>query len=138
MNSPCLKLYQAYSISFNLSNVGIFLELHSKGQYKSSGKEKESCGLVFPSSTKHEIRHFQVVVMQQQLRNAQKSMMHVQSCCFVDLNLVFCRSCCHRRRGCLSSDTDVSNFLKAVFEQNLMGSRCSESVKSRVPSIGFL
>ena len=80
--------------------LAFFLELHSKGQYKSSGKQKESCVLVFPSTTKHEIRHFQVVVMQQQLWNAQKSMMHVQSC-FVELNLVFCRSCCRRR--CLSS-----------------------------------
>ena len=30
--------------------------------------------------------------------------MHVQSCCFVNLNLLlFCHSCCRRRRRCLSS-----------------------------------
>ena len=31
-----------------------------------------------------------------------KSVMHVQSCCFANLNqLLFCRSCCCRRRRCL-------------------------------------
>ena len=51
----------------------IFLELNSEGLYQSSGKEKESCCLVFPSSTKREIRHFHVVVV------------NVQSCCFACL-----------------------------------------------------
>ena len=83
--------------------LAFFLELHSKGQYKSSGKQKESCVLVFPSATKHEIRHFQVVVVQQQQRNVQKSVMHVQSCCFANLNLVFCRFRCRHRHCCLSS-----------------------------------
>ena len=33
-----------------------------------------------------------------------KSVMHVQSCCFTNLNLLlFCRSRCRRRRRCLSS-----------------------------------
>ena len=49
----------------------IFLELNSERLYQSSGKEKESC-LVFPSSTKGEIRHFHVVVLQRRLRNVQK------------------------------------------------------------------
>ena len=48
-----------------------FLELNSKRQYQSSGKEKES-RLVFTSSTKHEIWHFHVIVRQQQQRNVQK------------------------------------------------------------------
>ena len=59
---------------------------------------------MFPSSTKREIRHFHVVVVQRRLRNAQKSVMHVHSCYFVNLNLlVFCRSRYRRRRRCLSS-----------------------------------
>ena len=38
------------------------------------------------------------------LRNVQKSVRHVQSCCFANLNLLpFCRSRCRRRRRCLSS-----------------------------------
>ena len=60
------------------------LELHSKGLYQSSGKEKESCCLVFPSSTKREIRHFHVVVVQRRQRNVQKSVMYVLSCCFAN------------------------------------------------------
>ena len=48
--------------------------------------------------------YFHVVVVQRRLRNVQKSVMHVQSCFFANLNLVlFCRSRCRRRRRCLSS-----------------------------------
>ena len=49
-----------------------FLKLNSKGLYQRSRKGKESCCLVFPPSTKHEIRHFNVVVVQRRLRNVQK------------------------------------------------------------------
>ena len=41
---------------------------------------------MFPSATKREIRHFHVVVVEQQLRNVHKSV--VQSCCFA--NLTYC------------------------------------------------
>ena len=82
----------AYSISFNSSNVGkFFLKLNSKGLYQSSGKEKESCSLLFLSlkkKKKSEIRHFHVVVVQRRLRNVQKGVIHVQSCCFASLNLL--------------------------------------------------
>ena len=38
------------------------------------------------------------------LKNVQKSVMHVQSCCFTNTNLLlFCRSRCRRRHCCLSS-----------------------------------
>ena len=89
VNSRCLKLFRAYFISFNTSNVG------------KSGKEKESCCLVFPSSTKRENRHFHIVVLQQRLRNVQRRVVHVQSCCFSNLNL--CRTRCRRLRLRLSS-----------------------------------
>ena len=48
------------------------MALNSKGLYQSSGKEKESCCLVFPSSTKREIRHFHIVVVQRRQRNVDK------------------------------------------------------------------
>ena len=48
------------------------VQLNSEGLYQSSGREKESCCLVFPSSTKREIRHFHVVAVQRRLRNVQK------------------------------------------------------------------
>ena len=96
MTSCCLKLYRAYSISFNFSNVGKFLwsGSDSKGLYQSSGKEQENCCFVFQSSKKREIRHCHVVVSQRRLRNVQKSVMHVH------IKLLFCRSRCRR---CLSS-----------------------------------
>ena len=81
-----------------------FLEADSKGLYQSSAKGKKSCSLVFPSSTNREIGQFHVLVVQWRQRNVQKSLMHVQSCCFANLNLLFfCRSRWPRRRPWLSS-----------------------------------
>ena len=48
------------------------LELNSKGLHQSSGKQKESCCLLFPSSIKREIKQFYVVVEQRRQRNVQK------------------------------------------------------------------
>ena len=64
--------------------------LWRKRLYRSSGKEKESLWLVFTSSRKREIRHCHVVVVQRRQGNVQKSVMHVQSCCFSNL-----RPCWH-------------------------------------------
>ena len=80
-----------------------FLELNSKRLYQSS----ESCGLVFTSSTKREILHFHVLDVQWRQRNVGKSVMHVQGCCFLNLNLgillFFCRFRWRHRRRCLNS-----------------------------------
>ena len=63
MNSRWLKLYRAYSISFNSSNVGKFLwSWILKDCIKVQGNKKNCC-FVFPASTKREIRHFHVVVV---------------------------------------------------------------------------
>ena len=99
-----------------MSNVGdFFQELNSKGLYLSSRKEKENCCLVFTSSRKREIKKFHVVVVQRRQRNVQKSVMHVQSCCFAYLNLLLvCRSRCHRHRRCLSCPV---SFVKLVTRQ---------------------
>ena len=43
----------------------------------------------FKSSKKRETRHFHVVVLQRQQRNLQKSMLHVQSCCFTSSTYCF-------------------------------------------------
>ena len=54
---------------------------------------------MFTSSVRREIGQFQVVVVQRRQGNVQKRVMHVQSCCFANLNLLlFCRSHCRRRR----------------------------------------
>ena len=54
--------------------------LNPKGTYLSVEKEKENLCVVFTYSIKqvHEIRRFHVVIVQQWLRNVQKSVMHVQ------------------------------------------------------------
>ena len=44
------------------------------------------------------ISNFHVAVVQQRLRNVQKSVMHVQSCCFANTNLLLF---CLGRRRCL-------------------------------------
>ena len=73
----------AYSNSFNSSNAGrFFWSWILKRLYQSLGKEKESRCVVFTSWTKCEIREFRVAVVQRRQRNVQKSVMHVQSCCF--------------------------------------------------------
>ena len=54
---------------------------------------------MFTSSVRREIGQFQVVVVQRRQGNVQKRVMHVQSCCFANLNLLlFCRSHFRRRR----------------------------------------
>ena len=78
----------------------MFLELSSKSLYLTLEKEKKRKLL---SSVhvllKRDIKKFHLVVVQRWQRNVQKSVMHVQSCCFAVL--FFCRSPC--RRCCLSS-----------------------------------
>ena len=98
------QTYRAYSISFNSSNVGkFFWSWILKDCIKVQEKKKKNVIRLFPSSTKREIRQFHVVVVQRRQRNVQKSVMHVQSCWFACLNLLlFCRTRCRRRRGCVN------------------------------------
>ena len=49
--------------------------------------------LTYPIKRARQIRKFHVAVVQRQLRNIQKSVMHVQSCYFANINLfLFYRS----------------------------------------------
>ena len=84
----------------------MFGRRNPKGPYLSLEKEKEHFCVVLAYFVKRvrEIRKFQIAVVQRRLRNVRKSVMHVHSCCFADINLLlFCRSLCRRRRRCLSS-----------------------------------
>ena len=56
-----------------------------------SGKEKRK-SLSCISSTKRDIRHFHVVVVQWRQRNVQKGVMHPQNCCFANLILLPCHA----------------------------------------------
>ena len=103
VNSRCFKLYRAYS---NSSNVGEFFWSWSLKDYIEVEGKKESRCLVIMSSTKLEIRNFHVVVGERRQRNVQKCVMHVQNCCFVDINLLLfwrcrCRRLCLRRSSLL-------------------------------------
>ena len=84
MKSHCFKFYRAYSSSFNSSNVCNFCW---SWILKDCIKERKSLSCV-QVSTKREIRHFHVVVVQWQQRNVPKSVMHVQGFCFANLNLL--------------------------------------------------
>ena len=66
-----------------MSNVGEFLaRFVSWGLHPSLERERKFRRLLFTSSIIREIRHFHVVVVQWRQRNVQRSVMHVQSCCF--------------------------------------------------------
>ena len=84
-----------------------FSGFNPKGPYQSFTKRKRNLFVVFTNSVQRarEIRKFHFAVVHQQLRNIQKRLTHVQSCCFANLNLsgFFCRSRYCRRRRCLIS-----------------------------------
>ena len=90
----CFKLYRAYSVSFNkliLSNVGNFFWswLSSKGLHRISGKEKKVVVLFsrppqnmnLGSFTSYSSSHWKEI-------NVPKSVLHVQSCCLANPNLL--------------------------------------------------
>ena len=81
-----------------------FLELNSQRLYRRLRKEKESRRGMSTSSTKREIRHFHVVVVQWRQRNVQKRRDARAELLFCQPNLLlFCRSRWRHRRHCLSS-----------------------------------
>ena len=101
-------LFQTSLILFHLicQMLAKFSGLNPKGPYLSLEKERETFCVVFTYSVTqvHEIRKFLVAVMQRWLKNVQKSVMRVQSCCFANINLLlFSRSRCRRRCCSLSS-----------------------------------
>ena len=61
-----------------------FLRLNPKGPYLSQGKEKDvlCCVYLLHKVRERKIRNFHIAVLQRRLRNVQKRVMHVQSCCF--------------------------------------------------------
>ena len=91
---------------FNLSYVGEIFCIESERTVFEFRKHKETFCVVFTYSVKraNEISKFHVAVVQRWLKNVQKSVMHVQSCCFANINLLlFCHSRCLYRLCCLST-----------------------------------
>ena len=103
VNCRFFNLCRVYS---NLLNMAakcrrISQKLISWAPHSSLEREKEIRRRLFTSSIKLAIRHFHVVVVQGRWRNVPKSMMHVQSCCFANINLLlFWRPRYCRRRRC--------------------------------------
>ena len=60
------------------------LELKRGGHARAQTETVEFIALPFPSSKKLKIWSFHVVVVQERQRNVQKSVMHVQNCCFAN------------------------------------------------------
>ena len=100
----CFKLHRSYSISFNLSKVGEIIRGWILKDRMYVWNKKRMLYLTYSIKWAREIRKFHIAVVQLWLRNVQKSVMPVQSCCFARINLLlFCRSRCRRCRRCFSS-----------------------------------
>ena len=102
-------LFQTSTILFNFIEFVYcwrnFVGLNPKEPYLSLEKEKENFCVVLTYFVKRvrEIWKFHVAVVQQRLRNVQKSVVHVHSCCFADINLLlFFRSLCRRLCRCVA------------------------------------
>ena len=117
VNSICFKLYRTYSNptpSFRQMLANLFWVFIVKDCIEVQKKKKKVVVLCSRSPQNVDLgRIFPVVQWRQ--RNVQKSVMHVQSCCFANLSLLvllFCRSCCryYRRRRCLSSLLFINVF----------------------------
>ena len=76
-----LRLFQ---FAENVKYRQISLELIYWGPYSSLGGERKIHCRLFTSSIKCEIRHFHFAFVQWWQRNVQKSLMHVQSCCYAN------------------------------------------------------
>ena len=77
-----LAFFKPYRVYSNSLKMQISLELISWGPHSSLERERKFHRRLFTFSTKRKIRHFHVVVVLQQQRNVEKSVMHVQTCCF--------------------------------------------------------
>ena len=83
MNSRFFKtLSRLFQIAGNVKCRRISLKWISWGPHSSFKREKKICCCLFTSSIKREIRDFHAVVVQWRQRNVQKSVLHVQKCCF--------------------------------------------------------
>ena len=76
------SLSQLLQLRFLVKCKQTLFETNSLELYSSSEGQTKFCCRLFTSSIKREIRHFQVVVVQRQQRNVQKSVLYVKSCCF--------------------------------------------------------
>ena len=91
VNTQFFSLYRDYSNSLTLSNASELVWSWISINHIQVYKEKENfvIACLFTSFTKREIGHFHLVVVRWRQINVQKSVMHVQSCCFALSNYSF-------------------------------------------------
>ena len=77
-----LNFYAIIPLALLLKRREFWLELKRGGRARVQTEMVEFIALSFPYSSKLKVWSFHVVVVQAQQRNVQKSVMHVQSCCF--------------------------------------------------------
>ena len=104
--------------------LAIFLDLNCKRLCQSSGKEKWSCCLVITLSTKREIRHFQIIVMQCSVH-----LMYKKLCCTckvlpIENLLLFCRSRWHHRHCCYTLKLPITDSPTSQNENYIPHSHC--------------
>ena len=105
MNLRCFKLYRAYYISFTSSNVGkCFWSWILKDCIKVQEKKKKVVVLCSRPRQNVNLGIFTLYMRNGGKEMYKTSVMHVESCCFANVNLsLFCRSRCRHRRRCWSS-----------------------------------
>ena len=112
--SHVYKLYRFNFISFNSTNNGEFSRIEYWRTVSKFRKRKRNCRFVFTSSTIRENRSFTLCATMRCVQRCvvcndalcatmTKKCTKLQSCCFANLNLLFCHSPCRRCRRCLSS-----------------------------------
>ena len=86
MNLHCFTLHQSHSILFHLSNIVKYSGVESERTVFTCIKRKRKVlccvHLLHKALLTCKIRTFHVAVVQRRLRNVQKIVTHVQSCCF--------------------------------------------------------
>ena len=92
-------LSQLFQLIYFVKCKRTLFEPNCKETFPASERDRLFSRRLVMSLIKREIRLFSVAVVQWRQRNVQKSVMHVQSCCFCLFNLLlFWRSRCRRRR----------------------------------------
>ena len=114
MNLCCFKLYRAYPILFNSSNVGkFFWSWILKDVIKV--QKKKTKGIVLCSRPLQNVKLGTFTLQWRSCNEGKKSVMHVQSCCFANPNqLLFCSSRCRCCRCCRCLSSLVRQSFREV------------------------
>ena len=114
----CFKLYHAYSISFNSTNVGNFFWSWILKDCIELDEKKKNVVVLCSRPPRNVKMGIFTSYSKWRQRNVQKSVMHVQSCCFANLNQL---------RFCSSLWRCPSSLLKGEHSVAMLGQCCNYS-----------